>query len=88
VAIDKQAAVNAQEFHHVTESQGRNGAECYRVRRNGRTQVWARTPGRFRIPVKHGISARGQGQIRDSDAQQWNAVDPCTGRCERCAQPL
>ena len=29
----------------------------WRVRRNGRTKTWVRTPGRFRIPIKSGIWA-------------------------------
>lgn len=32
-----------------------SGGQWWRVRRNGRTQTWARAPERFSIPVKCGL---------------------------------
>ena len=32
-----------------------NSGRLWRCRRNGKTQLWQRTPGKFRIPVKDGL---------------------------------
>ena len=32
-----------------------NSGRLWRARRNGKTQLWQRTPGKFRIPVKAGL---------------------------------
>lgn len=71
-------ALTAGEFHHVTQSQG--GGACYRVRRNGKTQTWVRTPGAFSIPVRWGMRARDQFRITHSDAGDWNVAATCP-RC-------
>jgi hypothetical protein len=74
--ITMEQALDGQEFHHNTETQA-NGKLCFRVRRNGKTQTWKTRPGEFRIPVKHGISARGQGQIHDYTAADWHVASEC-----------
>jgi hypothetical protein len=49
LALDKQRLL-------VRMANGR----LWRCRRNGRTQLWQRTPGKFRIPVKAGIRSYGE----------------------------
>ena len=39
----------------------------WRLRRNGKTQLWRTRPGHFRIPVKFGI--RGYGELTHHDCQ-------------------
>ena len=39
----------------------------WRARRNGKTQLWQRTPGKFRIPVKAGLRVyRACGEITEA----------------------
>ena len=37
-----------------------NSGRLWRCRRNGKTQLWQRTPGKFRIPVKAGLRIYGE----------------------------
>ena len=37
-----------------------NSGRLWRCRRNGKTQLWQRTPGKFRIPVKAGLRVYGE----------------------------
>lgn len=46
----------------------------WRVRRNGVTKLWARSPGRFRIPIKAGL--RTYGEITESTNWDHFKIDP------------
>lgn len=85
--ITRAQALTCQEFHtnKCARSVGPRGGVTIvqeRVRRNGMTQTWKTRPNEYRIPVKYGISARGQFSIRESDASQWHAAEDCPLRGE------
>lgn len=42
-----------------------------RVRRNGKTKTWKRSPEKFRIPVKHGL--RTCFYITEQNSNNWRA---------------
>lgn len=48
-----------------------------RVRRNGATQTWVTRPTEWRLPVKHGIRARGQFSIYHHDAANYHPASRC-----------
>ena len=44
----------------------------WKLRRNGKTQTWKRSPERFRIPVKAGLKSCGEVQ-EDSNVAEYYA---------------
>jgi len=51
--ITFEIALTANEFFHKTiTNKDKTPARC---RRNGKTQTWKRSPGKFKIPVKYGL---------------------------------
>jgi len=85
--ITRSQALECQEFHtnKCARTVGPRGGVTIvqeRVRRNGMTQTWKTRPTEWRIPVKYGISARGQFSIRESDADRWHAAEECPLRSD------
>jgi len=73
------ASLNNSGFWHRTakySSRGKPGGLRY-VRRNGQAQTWKRTPGKFRIPWKHGLYE--YGEITNANAHEWSTVDNPVG---------
>ena len=81
--VTKEQALTAETFHYTgqhlcTRTTGPRGGVTEHItiaRRNGRTQTWQRAPGRFRVPVKHGL--RTYGAITEWNADQWHTADTC-----------
>lgn len=76
--------INAHEtFHYTGEGPckiivGPRGGRTAKIvvwRRSGRTQTWARTPNKFRIPIKHGLS-RSWG-ITEANAYMFHLEGEC-----------
>ena len=51
--MDIRRIIKASTFEHKF-TQNADGSRL-RVRRNGKTRTWKRTPNRFEIPVKYGL---------------------------------
>jgi len=51
--MDTRRKLNAQTFEHKTATNA-DGTRL-RVRRNGKTRTWKRSPDQFEIPVKYGL---------------------------------
>ena len=70
--ISKQQAETLDRFHAE-----RPGRSCEIWRRNGKTQTWKRSPGRFRTPVKWGLSS--YMQLTDTNAHLFHSDQDCPG---------
>lgn len=68
--ITYEQAMAAQNFEHATLKN--SDGSPVRARRNGATKTWKREPGRFRIPVKHGLKYCFYIELHN--AAEWNAV--------------
>jgi hypothetical protein len=84
MAITYEQALTASEFHQEASPPGyagpfRQACESIngpvRWRRNGKTQTWKRTPGQFKIPVKHGL--RDYDYISNGNANLVHAAEDC-----------
>lgn len=78
--VTKQQAMTANNFHFGTcgKTVGPKGGVTFSIeqwRRNGATQIWKRSPDRFRVPVKHGL--RGYGSITENNAELFHASEDC-----------
>ncbi len=78
--ITKQQAIEAQEFHQegCKRAVGPRGGVTTTIkvwRRNGKTQTWARSPERFRVPVKYGMY--GYDAITEQDAGMVHVPEDC-----------
>lgn len=51
-----------------------------RARVSGQLRLWARQPGRFRLPVARGLYEHGE--ITDSTARWWHRAEDCPIRQE------
>ena len=77
--ITKEQALTAKEFHRASfcqKSIGPRGGITTRViiwRRNGKTQIWKRTPSLFMIPVKHGL--KSYAYITEANAELYHISD-------------
>lgn len=83
--ITKQQAIEAHEFHagecsRVVGSRGGITEKIEVWRRNGQTQTWKTRPDEFRIPVAHGLYAKGQ--IWHYDAKNVHTAEDCPLRKE------
>ena len=45
--------IKADIFYHISAKDSKGGR--VKVRRNGKTKIWKRTPSYYEIPVKHGL---------------------------------
>jgi hypothetical protein len=61
---ENQETVNT--FYHVSKT---NSTGRIRVRRNGKTKTWKRTPEKFQIPVKYGLYE--YGYITNENCKEW-----------------
>ncbi len=68
--ITKQQALTAGEFHISHASM-----PCTVWRRNGVTQTWKRSPGRFRVPVKYGLYR--YGAITEVNSGDYHVAGDC-----------
>lgn len=83
--LTREHALTAGMFHWngnggcyvVTGPRGGITVHQTRARRNGATQTWKTRPDEYRVPVKHGIRARGQFSIYHHDARSWHAASQC-----------
>ena len=72
-ALSLDCACTCMEFHS-NENRNSDGT-CQRWRRNGKTQLWKRSPERFRVPVKHGLYR--YDQVTDT----WANFVHCACQC-------
>ena len=64
--------------HDCTRSVGPRGGVTTRItvaRISGKLRTWKRTPGRFYLPVTHGL--RGYGSVSESNAHLWHVASDC-----------
>lgn len=78
--VTKEQAMRADHFHFgdCTKVDGPRGGAKTKVenwRRNGRTQTWARSPERFRVPIKYGL--RGYSEINERNATRFHVAEHC-----------
>jgi len=62
--------LTCNEFHF-----GTCGKKTVKVRRNGKTQTWKRTPDKFRIPAKFGLGT--YVQLTNSNMDEWHCGSDC-----------
>ena len=67
--ITKEQAINEDRFHY------RDPDKCVRIRRNGRTKLWKRTPERWQMPVKFGLYS--YWTMHESDADDMHVASEC-----------
>lgn len=73
-------ALSQDEFHYgkCVRNIGPRGGITEKIekwRRNGKTQIWKRSPDRFRIPIKFGMYA--YSQITEDMTQNWHCAEDC-----------
>lgn len=75
MSITYDQALTSHEFHGEGERPCTSYKGPVRYHRNGATQTWKRTPGKFRIPVKYGLYT--YGQITDVNARFFHVLEDC-----------
>lgn len=78
--VTREQALTAEDFHFngCTLTVGKRGGQTLTVeawRRNGRTQTWKRSPGKFRVPVKHGLY--DYHEITEQNAADFHTAEEC-----------
>lgn len=70
--VDRENAMTANHFEHVTMKNKDKAQTPLRVRRNGKTKTWKRKPEEFSIPIKYGLYE--YSYITHLNCNEWTVV--------------